>query len=324
MLINTILILFLNNNQLQLGIPSSQTFRDSENLFKTFSAKPRSVNNHNRIKVVTHSVGSSITAVDDAEKALLSIEDAEELVVCVDEGHVKTTEGQRSIEALTSVIYHPESLTSNKKGTRNTLSSKSCAASVKDDDQKEIINNTIVAALKQGLTPNTHICDGATNCWNVVEGLRSLSGGMTCILDWFHIAMKMQNIALPEKEKSKFIRIKWHLWRGNTEATITRLQQLMATVKSKKSVGKIEKFKNYIQNNVARIVNYRERKKKRLIFTSNLAESTVESLTNQRCKGQKHMRWSREGLNPILQLRAKIHTDDWDNKWRVIILNSAL
>ena len=55
----------------------------------------------------------------------------------------------------------------------------------------------------------------------------------------------------------------------------------------------------YIKNNMDEIVDYRARQKMGLVFTSNMAESTVESLINQRCKGQQHMRWSREGLNPV-------------------------
>ena len=78
-----------------------------------------------------------------------------------------------------------------------------------------------------------------------------------------------------------------------------------------------------IENNLNRIVDYRARKVKGLVFTSHLAESTVESLINQRCKGQQHMRWSREGLDPILQLRAKIHTNDWNDKWKTVVLNSV-
>lgn len=59
------------------------------------------------------------------------------------------------------------------------------------------------------------------------------------------------------------------------------------------------------------------------LFTSNLAESTVESLINDRCKGQQHMRWSREGLNPVLQLRAAIHSNDWKHKWKDAVLNAV-
>ncbi len=215
----------------------------------------------------------------------------------------------------------------NKKGTRNYLSNKSCAASVLHDNQEEIINNTLVAELRQGLTPNTYITtlrDGAANCWQVVENRRPLCAGMTCKLDWFHITMKMQNIALPEKLKNKFLRVKWHLWRGNTEAALFRLKQLINSTKLSKSKDKLKKISNYIDNNLNRIVDYPARKVKGFVFTNNLAESTEESLINQRSKRQQHMRWSIEGLDPILQLRAKIHTNDWIDKWKTMALNSVL
>ena len=95
-------------------------------------------------------VESGIKVVDNAEIELIKIPEAKELVLNVDGGHVKTIEDQRSIEAMTSVIFRPEALKKNKKGTRNYLSDKSCAASAKNDGQKEIINNTIVAAIRQG------------------------------------------------------------------------------------------------------------------------------------------------------------------------------
>ena len=96
---------------------------------------------------------------------------------------------------------------------------------------------------------------------------------------------------------------------------ITRLEQLitLTTVDSQKN--KLIKFKGYISNNRDKIINYRQRKNEGKVFTSNLEESTVESLINQRCKQQQHMRWSREGLDPILQLRATISSHfDWESK----------
>ena len=313
--------------KIQSELGSDYTFREAESLLEKFATKRRSINNRNRIKNIVSNVGTAIEAVDRTEQELLEYEDAEELILNIDGGHVKTVEEQRSIEALTSVVYKPESLMKGENSSRRYLTSKSCAASVKDDNQKEIINNTIIAAIKEGLTADTKItalCDGAANCWKVVDALKPLCGSMTCILDWFHITMKMQNIALPEPLKDKFLKIKWHLWRGNVDSATTRLEQLISLASDTKTKNKLDTFKAYINNNYARIVNYRERKKNGLVFTSNLAESTVESLVNRRCKGQQHMRWSREGLNPILQLRAKMHTQDWDNKWKTVILNSTL
>lgn len=40
------------------------------------------------------------------------------------------------------------------------------------------------------------------------------------------MSMKMENIALPEVLKSKLIRIKWHLWRGNVDRALVRLDEL--------------------------------------------------------------------------------------------------
>ena len=315
----------LKKIQSQLG--STHSYRECEEIFDQFSNEPRRISNHDRIKQVTESVGGAVDEINKAEKEIIAIEPASELILNVDGGHLKTRDkDKQSMEAMISVVYKPESIQSNDNGTRNSITSKHCAASIKDDDQQQIISGTIIAALKQGLTQKTNVtalCDGATNCWNVVEAIRPLCGQMTCILDWFHLAMKIQNISLPPALKDKLIRIKWHLWRGKVDNALIRLDQLLELAKSEKDILKIEKFKNYIKNNMDKIVDYRARQKKGLVFTSNMAESTVESLINQRCKGQQHMRWSREGLNPVLQLRAAMQSNDWKNKWQTAVLNAA-
>ena len=79
---------------------------------------------------------------------------------------------------------------------------------------------------------------------------------------------------------------------------------------------------NHIENNADKIINYRAFQKLGRPFTSHFAEPTVESLINQRCKWQQHMRWSREGLDPILQIRAAIASNDWDKNWRTVIASS--
>ena len=119
------------------------------------------------------------------------------------------------------------------------------------------------------------------------------------------------------------MRIKWHLWRGKVDNALIRLEQLIELAKSNKDIEKIKKFAKYITNNEDRIVDYRSRQKEGLVFTSNLAESTVESLVNDRCKGHQHMRWSREGLNPVLQQRAAIHSNDWKHKWKDAVINAV-
>ena len=216
--------------KIQANLGANFTYRESEQILDLFSDSDRSVNNHDRVKHVTESVGNTIASVAKVEKEIILADEAKTLILNIDGGHVNTIENKRSVEAMASVVYRPESLISNAKGTRNYLDSKNCAASVQDDNQEQIISGTIIAALKQGLTKNTDItalCDGAANCWNVVDALKPLCRNMLCILDWFHLAMKIENISLPELLKKKLIKIKWHLWRGNVERALFRLEQLI-------------------------------------------------------------------------------------------------
>ena len=113
--------------KIQSEIGAQYSFRNSEDLLALFSRPQRKINNRNRVKNIIHHVGQSLAEIDQAEKELIQVDEAAALIVNIDGGHVKTIEAQRSIEALTSVVYRPEALVPNKKGTRNYLSNKSCA-----------------------------------------------------------------------------------------------------------------------------------------------------------------------------------------------------
>ena len=139
--------------KLQTELGANYTYRESEQLFSAFSMSKRFINNHDRIKHTAEEVGDQVGALHQVESTVAATGAAEELIINVDGGHINTIEeGKRSFEAMTAVVYRPEALVSNDKGTRNTLTSKHCAASALDDGQKQMINNTIVAALKQGLS----------------------------------------------------------------------------------------------------------------------------------------------------------------------------
>jgi transposase-like protein len=312
--------------KIQADLGANHSFRESERILSLFADKRRPVNNHERVKRVVESVGDSIMQVNLAERDLINAPNADELIVNIDGGHIKTTEDQRSIEALVSVVHRPESIKKNKKGTRNYIEDKHCAASTKNDNQVEIISGTVIAALKQGLNDQTHItalCDGAQNCWNVAKALEPMCKSITYILDWFHVAMKYENISLPKDLKEELMGSKWHLWRGDVDKSLTKLEKIIESTEEKKHHESIRKLYNYIDNNRDKIVNYNQRKELKLVFTSSFAESSVESLINQRCKGMKHMRWSREGLNPVLQLRAAIHSNSWCTQWQTAVLNAS-
>jgi hypothetical protein len=65
-------------------------------------------------------------------------------------------------------------------------------------------------------------------------------------------------------------------------------------------------------------VNYDVRKREGLIFTSHLAESTVNTLINERQKGKQKMLWTHEGAHHILQIRSSFFSNTWESDWKEV------
>ena len=189
-------------SKLQCETGAAHTFRDTQKILNAKSYFKRSINNHEQIHNIIEKVGGYIAKTLDKED-VSNIPVAKELIIQIDGGHIKDKEkGKRSFEAMTSVIYKPESII--KKGKRNILVSKHCASSALSDSQGYMKKATLVSAKKQGLSDKTDLtalCDGATNCWDIAESLRNHCNNFVGILDWFHIAMKFQNIAYRKPKK---------------------------------------------------------------------------------------------------------------------------
>jgi len=130
--------------------------------------------------------------------------------------------------------------------------------------------------------------------------------------------MKFKNIAIPDEHAALYAKVKWHLWHGKPETSLIRLEQLKQLIKDSSTIEKLNKLATYIRNNKEGIVNYGARKRAGLVYTSNLAESTVNTLINERQKGKQKMLWSRDGAHNILQIRASIASNTWKNDWNII------
>lgn len=312
--------------KIQCEIGANHTFRDSQKLMNLIANTERSTNSHDRIKRITEKVGQHIAEYPDSPST--DIKSATHLYVQVDGGHVATIEpDKRSFEVMTSVVFDGKNIKytggkEKKDGgistVRGELTSKHCAASALLDSQNTMKRQTLNAAIKQGMTLKTKmtaLCDGASNCWNIVDALEEHCHSVERILDWHHIAMKFQNTRLGQENINEQLSgAKWYLWNGLPNKAIERLQSIRDNLKNdKKRQEKVQLLLTYIENNANFIVNYQKRKDAGLIFTSQMAESTVESLINQRCKGQQHMRWSRDGLHALLQIRAAVNSNDWND-----------
>ena len=78
--------------RIQSVLGAKFTYRGCEKIMTLFSMKNRRVNNHERIKKVTDTVGKGVVDLLDVERDIIKAQEAETLVVAVDGGHIKTTE----------------------------------------------------------------------------------------------------------------------------------------------------------------------------------------------------------------------------------------
>ncbi len=235
---------------------------------------------------------------------------------------------------MASVVYSDKNITypskrqkvvNTNESSRGVITSKHCAASALEDNLEVIKRQTLVAALKQGMTAETKVtalCDGASNCWNVVNVLDGECHSIIRILDWFQIAKRFQNIALPKYLTKKPDKTKWCIWHGKSEEGIERLKEIISSTRSEKMKDRLKKLKTYLENNIDYLISYADRYKKGKVISSALAESNVENLINKRCKGKQHMKWSREGVHPLLQVRASCASNDWSDFGRQYVLKA--
>ncbi len=88
------------------------SYREAQTNLEKLNCHHRSVNNHNQIKQITNKVG---TQLDESNRILPSKEEcadpASDLIIQVGGGHIPLQDKDlRSFEALSAIVYRPESL----------------------------------------------------------------------------------------------------------------------------------------------------------------------------------------------------------------------
>lgn len=204
---------------------------------------------------------------------------------------------------------------------------KTCVISAMDDQLHTIKTSLVNAAKKQGLSQATQVtalADGATNCWSVVAAIQPECATLECILDWFHIGKKFQNVknALGEAFTAALESAKWTLWHGNVDEALTKLAVLRDHVSEETQRSKLTGLYEYLHRNQAYLVNYDAREEANQTYTSQVAESHVDALINARHKRTKKMQWTRAGAHHVLQIRAMMASDEWESKSQDTVLSA--
>lgn len=302
------------------------SYREAQTNLEKLTVHRRPVNNHNQIRQLTDAVGEVLTAENlkpPTQQECAS--PSSELIVQVDGGYIPTKDkDRRSFEALSAVVYRPESIRRIDQHHRE-IELKSCALSAQDDNLTTMKTYLLNASLKQGLDKNTVVtalADGASNCWSTLLSLNPHCKQLLCILDWFHIGKKFQNVrnTVEGEFKETLERVKWTLWHGQSDEALTKLKRLMTTVADPKKHKKLGSLHDYLKNNQAYLVNYEKRKQANQTYTSQVAESHIESIINARYKRSGKMRWTREGAHKVLQIRGLIASNEWGNRWQGAVL----
>ena len=315
--------------KLQCEYGATHSFRKSEEILTTLSNKKREVNNRERISRISNKVGETLdhNQKQPNNKVSNDVSPAKELIIQVDGGHIHDKDpDKRSFEAMCAKVYRPESVIEVTE-KRTEIINKNCAASAKDDKQSSMKKYLLRAAEAQGLTADTNItalADGAKNCWSIINSLDGRCKRLYCILDWFHIGKKFENIinginAVYSNELSKIKSLFWH---GNVMEGIKNLEQLKGQVSIKEEKSKINGLLIYLKSNKEYIIDYDKQAMEHKPYTSQVAESTVEHLINDRHKRNQKMQWTREGAHNILQIRASMASNEWDYIWQETILGA--
>jgi hypothetical protein len=306
--------------EMQSLFGAENSFQKTELFLAKKCCQNRPINNSSRIRKTISKVGRLLSIVKNNTSwgEVNDVNHPKELILTIDGGHIQSNNiNKRTFEAITASIYDPKNLVQKDKH-HSTITDKTVVASAKNDRQIQIKNLVMNACKKQGMSAKTDLvvlCDGAKNCWSVINSIENQCASITKILNWFHIGKKFKNTqsAIPDELKEEFAKAKWCLWHGNFEKSLKKLSGLKNKIDSgKKKLGTLI---TYLKNNQAHLVNYQEREGKGFVFTSQLAESTVNNLINERQKNDKRMQWSRDGADTILQIRSSVQSKDWKADW---------
>ena len=202
-----------------------------------------------------------------------------------------------------------------------------------DTDLSALIRRSLRAIGRTDDTAVTAFTDGCA-------GLRSIliDAGITTppILDWFHIAMRIQHAAQtasglpaddPSRTQAKTViveeveRLRWRIWNGkakNARRSIDRIRKVMHVYKKER--GKhtrstpshrlwhaLHDVDGYLRGQSSWLINYAKRYRDGLRVGTSITEGTANFLVNRRMNKSQQMRWSRRGADLLLQVRCAVY-----------------
>jgi hypothetical protein len=202
-----------------------------------------------------------------------------------------------------------------------------------DTDIEALIRRSLDAVGRTEDTALTAFTDGCS-------GLRRIlaDAGVTeaPLLDWFHIAMRLQHLEQtagglsaddPARAAAKAViveeveRLHWRLWNGKAKdarISIDRIRTVMHHYQGEQGERKfiapsrklwtaLHELDGYLTGQSDWLVNYAERHRAGLRVGTAITEGTANFLVNRRMNKSQQMRWSRRGADLLLQVRCAVY-----------------
>ena len=203
-----------------------------------------------------------------------------------------------------------------------------------DTSKRELQSRTLQALQSEGYAGRgevTVLSDGA----EIMKRLpKALPQPTAHIIDWFHIAMKIQPLQQVADHVAHWrdagngemahidddIRsLKWKLWHGQVDRALDQLEELIDGLAELRERGDLSATRllhlaqpllTYIRLNRSAIISYGARHRSGRRIASAQAESAVNSLVARRMVKKQQMQWSKRGAHLLLQVRAAVLNGD--------------
>jgi hypothetical protein len=202
-----------------------------------------------------------------------------------------------------------------------------------DTDIKVLIRRNLDAV---GRTEDTALTAFTDGCSGLRRILADAGVAEQPILDWFHIAMRLQHLKQvasglsaddPARAAAKAViveeveRLHWRLWNGKAKDAQISLDRIRAVMHhfqgeqgQRKSIAPSRKLwtalhalDGYLAGQSDWMVNYAERRRAGLRVGTAITEGTANFLVNRRMNKSQQMRWSRRGADLLLQVRCAVY-----------------
>jgi hypothetical protein len=248
---------------------------------------------------------------------------AETITVTLDSTFIRSCEdGERHLEVR---IGNVETST----GCRQVFG----AVAKTDTNLAALIRGNLDAVGRIETTVLTAFTDG---CSGLRRILRDAGVDGPPILDWFHLAMRLQHLTQiagslssdnPERAAAKAViveeaeRLRWRLWNGKAKDAGISIDRICAATHhfrdepggrrsiapSRKLWTALQVLNDYLTSQSGWLIDYAERHRAGLRVGTALTEGTANFLVNRRMNKSQQMRWTRRGADRLLQVRCAVY-----------------